>query len=123
MIRRAIGSSSLASDGPSFLRSVCNASEFGGPMSAASQIRSEEFLKISDQFQLGVLTTEASHPITAELSQTAKRDVSVALGLLFDVDSDVVRKYREFVDSGCAGSIQETLVRSLKQGGKVFFTG
>src|SRR5580765_6769823 len=92
-------------------------------MSDTSQKRSEDFLKISGQFQLGVLTTEGSHPITSELSQTAKRDVSAALGLLFDVDSDVLRKYREFVDSGRAASIQETLVRSLKQGGKVFFTG
>jgi len=92
-------------------------------MSETSQKRSEDFLKISSQFQLGVLTTEGSHPVTAELSQTAKRDVSAALGLLFDVDADVVRTYREFVDSGRAARIQETLVRSLKQGGKVFFTG
>src|SRR5438309_7427280 len=92
-------------------------------MSETSQKRSEDFLKISDQFQLGVLTTESSHPITAELSQTAKRDVSAALGLLYDVDGDVVRKYREFVESGRAESIKETLVRALKQGGKIFFTG
>ena len=92
-------------------------------MSDTSQKRSEDFLKLSSQFQLGVLTTEGSHPVTAELSQTAKRDVSAALGLLFDVDADVVRTYREFVDSGRAARIQETLVRSLKQGGKVFFTG
>jgi N-acetylmuramic acid 6-phosphate etherase len=92
-------------------------------MSDTSQKRSEDFLKISGQFQLGVLTTEGSHPITAELSQTAKRDVSAALELLFDVDGDVLRKYREFVDSGLAVGIKETLVRFLKQGGKVFFTG
>src|SRR5213594_3102364 len=100
MIRRGIGSSSPASDGPSFSRSDYSTSEFGGLMSAASQIRSEEFLKISHQFQLGALTTESSHPVTANLSETAKRDISAALGLLFDVDADVVRKYREFVESG-----------------------
>ena len=48
-------------------------------MSEASNKRSEDFLKISDQFQLGVLTTEASHPLTASLSDVAKRDVSAAL--------------------------------------------
>jgi N-acetylmuramic acid 6-phosphate etherase len=92
-------------------------------MSKESNQRSEEFLKISNQFQLGVLTTEGSHPVTAELSQTAKRDISAALGLLFDVDSDVVTKYEEFAASGRAQSIKETLVRALKAGGKVFFTG
>jgi len=92
-------------------------------MSEASNKRSEEFLRISDQFQLGVLTTESSHPVTANLSETAKRDVGAALGLLFEADGDVVRKYREFAESGRAPQIKETVLRALKNGGKVFFTG
>ncbi len=92
-------------------------------MSDTSIQRSDDFLKISDQFKLGVLTTESSHPVTAELSQTAKRDVAAALGLLFEVDSDVIRKYREFAESGRARGIADTLLRSLRNGGKVFFTG
>src|SRR5258706_13943550 len=92
-------------------------------MSETSQKRSEDFLKISDQFQLGVLTTESSHPITANLSESAKADISAALGLLFDVDGDVVRKYREFAESGRAQGIKEAVLRSLKNGGKIFFTG
>ena len=60
-------------------------------MSETSDRRSDEFLKISGQFQLGVLTTEASHPVTANLSEVARRDVSAALGLLFEADGDVVR--------------------------------
>ena len=92
-------------------------------MSETSNRRSEEFLKISDQFQLGVLTTESSHPVTANLSETAKRDVSAALGLLFEADGDNVRKYREFAESGRAQGIKETVLRALKSGGKVFFTG
>ena len=92
-------------------------------MSDTSNKRSDEFLKISDQFQLGVLTTESSHPVTANLSETAKRDVSAALGLLFEADGDVVRKYREFAESGRAPKIKEAVLRALKNGGKVFFTG
>jgi len=92
-------------------------------MSDTSNKRSDEFLKISDQFQLGVLTTESSHPVTANLSETAKRDVSAALGLLFEADGDVVRKYREFAESGRAPKIKESVLRALKNGGKVFFTG
>jgi len=92
-------------------------------MSDTSNKRSDEFLKISDQFQLGVLTTESSHPVTANLSETAKRDVSAALGLLFEADGDVVRKYREFAESGRAPKIKEAVLSALKNGGKIFFTG
>jgi N-acetylmuramic acid 6-phosphate etherase len=92
-------------------------------MSETSDRRSEDFLKISDQFQLGVLTTESSHPVTTNLSETAKRSVPAALGLLFEADGDIVRKYREFAKSGGAASIKDSVLRALKNGGKVFFTG
>src|SRR5438445_13634819 len=123
MLARATGSSSPASDGPNFSRSVCNATELVGLMSAASQRRAEEFLKISHQFQLGVLTTEASHPVTADLSQTAKRDISEALKLLFQVDDDVVRRYREFAHSTQPQEMKSAMLRALQNGGKIFFTG
>ena len=92
-------------------------------MSEGSRKRAEEFLKISGQFKLGALVTEASHPVTANLSDVAKQDIAAALKLLFDVDADVIRKYREFVESGRAGEIKETVLRSLKNGGRIFFTG
>ncbi|PWU10933.1 MAG: hypothetical protein C5B50_24510 [Verrucomicrobia bacterium] len=92
-------------------------------MTDSAKLRSTDFLKISDQFKLGALTTESSHPITANLSDTAKQDLPAALGLLFDVDADVVRTYGQFVASGKARSIKEHVLRSLKSGGKLFFTG
>ena len=92
-------------------------------MNASSQARSAEFLKISGQFKLGVLVTESSHPVTADLSEVAKRDTAAALKLLFDVDEDVVKKFREFVASGRVKQIKETVLRSLKSGGRIFFTG
>ncbi|MCX8052191.1 MAG: hypothetical protein N3B12_00135 [Armatimonadetes bacterium] len=92
-------------------------------MSRSSDQRSAEFLKIADQFKLGVLLTESSHPVTANLSDVAKRDISAALGLLFDVDGDVIRKYREFVESGRAEEIAKTVVDALSSGRRLFFTG
>jgi N-acetylmuramic acid 6-phosphate etherase len=92
-------------------------------VSETSNKRSEEFLKISSQFQLGALVTESSHPVTAKLSEVAQRDIAKALDLLFQVDSDVVAKYAEFVELGKAGEIKEALLHSLRNGGKVFFTG
>jgi N-acetylmuramic acid 6-phosphate etherase len=92
-------------------------------MSDASKKRSEEFLKISGQFKLGALVTESSHPVTANLSGAAKEDITAALKQLFDVDDDVIHKFREFVESGRAAGIKETVLRSLKNGGRIFFTG
>src|SRR5450432_3824444 len=92
-------------------------------MNSSSRARSEDFLKISGQFKLGALVTESSHPVTANLGDVAKQDIAAALKLLFDVDDDVLRKFREFVESGRAVEIKETILRSVKNGGRIFFTG
>ena len=92
-------------------------------MSVTSDQRSAEFLKIADQFKLGALITESSHPVTANLSETAKKDTAAGLKLLLEVDDDVVGKYREFAESGRTRQIADTLVRSLRNGGRIFFTG
>jgi len=41
--------------------------------------------------------------------------------LLFDVDEDVLKKFRQFVASGRAEAIKETVLRSLKNGGADLF--
>jgi N-acetylmuramic acid 6-phosphate etherase len=92
-------------------------------MSQTSDQRSADFLQIADQFKLGALTTESSHPVTANLSEVAKNDIAAGLKLLFDVDDDVVRKYREFAESGRAQKIADTVLAALKNGGNIYFTG
>src|SRR5678810_671958 len=92
-------------------------------MSTNAKQRAEEFLGISAQFQLGALTTESSHPVTANLSEVARQNIAEALKLLFDVDLDVVRKYREFAESRRAFSIAAYVLKSLREGGRVFLTG
>ena len=92
-------------------------------MSQTSDQRSAEFLKIADQFKLGALTTESSHPVTAELSEVARKDIAAGLKLLLDVDDDVVRKYHEFAESGRARKIADAVLASLNSGGNIYFTG
>src|ERR1051325_10633356 len=91
--------------------------------SPTARERSDEFLKISGQFKLGALVTESSHPITGNLNEVAKRDIAEALDLLFQVDGDVIAKYREFAESGRAEQIAATVLDKLRNGGKIFFTG
>ena len=73
-------------------------------MSATSEARSDDFLRIASQFKLGALVTEGSHPATENLSDTAAQDTAAALRQLFDVDDDVVGAYREFAASGRAAA-------------------
>ncbi len=80
-------------------------------------------MKISSQFKLGALVTESSHPVTANLSEIAKTDIAAALGLLFEADGDVVKRFDEFVKSGRARSVAETVWNAVKSGGRIFFTG
>jgi len=92
-------------------------------MSDNSNRRAEDFLAIRQQFQLGDLTTESSHPVTAGLSDAAAGDIAAGLGLLFEADRDVVAKYREFAASGRARGLADAVTSALRAGGRIFFTG
>ncbi len=92
-------------------------------MSETSLRRSKEFLEVADQFKLGVLVTESSHPVTAELSQTARRSIPDALRLLFEVDKDVIEKYREWSTSDSPRKTADTLRDAIAAGGNMYFTG
>ncbi len=92
-------------------------------MSDTSRERSEDFLKLAGQFKLGALVTEQSHPVTANLSSVARKDTAAALGLLFQADDDVVKKFREFAASGRAEQIAAAVLKAVQGGGKIFFTG
>ena len=72
-------------------------------MKESSRKRAEKFPNINGWLKPGTPVTEMSHPATANLSDVAKQDIATALELLFDVDDDVVRKDREFVESSKAG--------------------
>src|SRR2546422_514101 len=100
-------------------------------MSERSQQRSEDFLKISDQFQLGVLTTESSHPVTANLSETAKTDISAAWRLMFELGGDfalikAVEGFEDFTEFGKKqigdlGVSAKDVVFAITEGGETSF--
>ena len=92
-------------------------------MSTTSDRRAHAFLARADQFRLGDLVTEASHPLTADLSEVAKRSTADGLRLLLAVDKDVLATFQEFVESGRIQAVAAAVLESLRQGGSVFFTG
>ncbi len=92
-------------------------------MSTESDKKAAEFLAIADQFKLGALVTESSHPVTAALSDVARNSVEDALDLLFQVDEDVLRRYRRWVDDGETQPVADAALDALRAGRRVFFTG
>lgn len=92
-------------------------------MSEMSRKRAQEFLSIADQFKLGVLLTESSHPVTANLSDVARTDVAAALELLFTVDQDVLARYECWVNEGSTAPVAEAVLEALRGGHRIFFTG
>lgn len=85
--------------------------------------KAQDFLTNATQFRLGSLLTETPHPRSATLSQTAKSDVAAALGMLFDVDRDVVEKFREWTSGAQPERVSQALAGALLAGGRVFCTG
>ncbi len=98
-----------------------NEENFMNPDTAAE--KAEQFLKISAQFRLGKLVTETPHPKTVRLSQTAQESVPAALGLLFDVDRDVLEMYRRWIATDAPRRIADAVVGALLAGGRIYFTG
>ncbi len=85
--------------------------------------KARRFLTEATQFRLGALLTESFHPRSRELSDIARADTSAGLGVLFDVDRDVVERFRAFVAEGRAPAIRDEVVSRLLKGGRLFFTG
>lgn len=92
-------------------------------MDSNAQDRTREFLKVAPQFQLGGLVTEGSHPVTAELSQTARSSTAAALRMLFEVDRDVVERFGRAVETGEIEALGKRIYQAAHSGHKLFFTG
>jgi N-acetylmuramic acid 6-phosphate etherase len=92
-------------------------------VSESSDNAARQFLAVADQFKLGALVTESSHPVTAHLSETVAASITDGLAQLFLVDRDVLEAYRRWVVSGSSERVAGELTGALRRGGKVFFTG
>ncbi len=79
------------------------------------------FMKVCDQFKLGILTTEQPHPLTQNLSQLANNDLPQAITILKKLDIDLfdiaLNKLEQIQEM--ANAIQET----FKNGNRLFLCG
>jgi N-acetylmuramic acid 6-phosphate etherase len=90
-------------------------------MSANSNKRAEDFLAISDQYKLGGLVTESSHPETSELSDLAVNNLGKAITVLKGLDINTIGVFSSKKEEIC--KLKAAVYDTLKSGNNVFFCG
>lgn len=86
------------------------------PLSSA-----EVFLKISDQFRLGDLPTEQSHPLTMHLSEQSQSNLSEALSTLQEVDRQALQKFELQIEK--LQLLVNQIQNVLQRGDRIFLCG
>lgn len=90
-------------------------------MSAASDHNAAEFLKVADDFKLGMLPTEQQHPLTLQLADLSRHDPLAAIHIMKKIDEGVAAKAtaKVFEMYRLRAEIQDTIAN----GNRVFFYG
>ncbi len=91
-------------------------------MSDATE-KARAFIEQEQAFRLGTLTTEAFHPKTKHLSQTAAEDLRTAVSMLQSVDGDIPPAMREVLTGPLFSRLAEAMTRAIDGGHRIFFTG
>src|SRR4030042_2065615 len=85
--------------------------------------RAEEFLMREGAVRVGELWTEAFHPKTRRLSQTAAVDLPAAIRLLQSVDDEIPPAMEKVLQQDAFGRLVDVFVEALSAGKKIYFTG
>jgi N-acetylmuramic acid 6-phosphate etherase len=85
--------------------------------------RAEEFLSHERAFRLGELVTEAFHPKTKALSQTAAADLPAAIRLLQSVDGDIPPAMEKVFRQDSFRQLVDAFGEALRTGKRIYFTG
>ena len=85
--------------------------------------RAEEFLTREGAFRLGELLTEAFHPKTSTLSQTAAIDLPAAIRCLQSVDDEIPPAMAKVLRQDSFGRLVDAFGEAMSGGKKIYFTG
>lgn len=83
--------------------------------------KTTEFLKVSDQFQLGDLLTETPHPKTVGLAEAVNRNIEEAIEMFFQVDREMLEAL--ISKSSLIFNLAESIHKVRSQRGRVFLCG
>ena len=86
-----------------------------------SDKKAEEFLSIADQYKLGKLVTEASHPYTRDLSYLASDNLREAISKLKKLDDSTINVLSEKLVS--IYYLKDIIRDTLNSGNNIYFCG
>jgi N-acetylmuramic acid 6-phosphate etherase len=81
----------------------------------------ESFLRVSDQFRLGELTTEKPHPLTIGLAEAARSDLAGAIEAFNRVDLEAMDALEDRLEP--LPELVAAMQRTLQVGGRIFLCG
>lgn len=81
----------------------------------------DDFKKVSANFKLGSISTEAFHPKSMKLSDVVKKDVAAAVEILTDIDNDALTVLKQ--KSAQVFELQKSCQSVLKSKNKVYISG
>lgn len=85
--------------------------------------RAKDFIENEKQFHLGFLPTEQSNPGSATLEDDFKTDSISGVKTLQKIDRNVLAMSRKMFHSPLYADLKDTMVRTLKNGGRIVFSG
>ena len=86
-----------------------------------SEFNFDQYIKIASEIKLGELTTESFHPITTNLSDEAKNNLSNGISSIKQVDQLALEKLKGFAQE--AYKLYQDCQNTFKTGGRVFLAG
>jgi N-acetylmuramic acid 6-phosphate etherase len=85
--------------------------------------KAEEFLAREGAFRLGELLTEAFHPKTRTLSQTAATDLPAAIRMLQSVDDEIPPAMEKVLKQDSFERLVNAFGEAMSSGKRIYFTG
>ena len=83
----------------------------------------KRFLEEEQQFHLGVLPTEQSHPKTIGLAEALKKDTRVGVEMIQSVDEDVADAAGELFSGEPFARLTASLQKAMRAGKRICFSG
>ena len=81
------------------------------------------FLEHDQEYRMGYIEAEKPHPLTRRLSQTYARSMEEGITLLLSVDDQMAGRAAQTLAGAEYALFADTIRATLKQGGKVVFSG
>ncbi len=81
------------------------------------------FLENDGQYRMGYVDAERPHPLTRRLSQSYAASMEDGIRLIFSVDAQMAGRAAQTLQTEEYAAFADTIRATLKQGGKVIFSG